>query len=249
MRPPITINKAPTTRYKMPLDLLLYLKLQPLMLCCARAVSGGLFCSSIYIRQMGCSESTNSRPPPALKVNAPKVLNLDGKLVLLGDSGVGKSSIAMRYVNNVFSESFEVTIGGGYLQQIVRLKDGTSLKLDIWDTGGQERYRALLQLYYRDADAALITYDVTNARSLENCEYWVNELRRTEENCILCLVANKIDVPDEEKKVDQRAAQEFAEKFGMILVETSAKTGENINKLFETVAQEIVNKKNLQSRT
>ena len=152
-------------------------------------------------------------------------------------------------VNNVFSESFEVTIGGGYLQQIVRLNDGTSLKLDIWDTGGQERYRALLQLYYRDAHAALITYDVTNTRSLENCEYWVNELRRTEENCILCLVANKIDVPVEEKKIEQRVAQEFAEKFGMLFVETSAKSGENINKLFETVAQEIVNKKNMQART
>lgn len=150
----------------------------------------------------------------------------------------------MRYVNNVFSESFEVTIGGGYLQQIVRLKDGTSLKLDIWDTGGQERYRALLQLYYRDADAALITYDVTNPRTLENCEYWVNELKRTEENCILCLVANKNDVPPEEKKVDIKAAHEFSEKFGMIFVETSAKSGENINKLFETVSQEIVKKKN-----
>lgn len=192
---------------------------------------------------MGCSQSTPVKPPPGLKVNAPKVLNLDGKLVLLGDSGVGKSSIAMRYVNNVFSESFEVTIGGGYLQQIVRLKDGSSLKLDIWDTGGQERYRALLQLYYRDADAALITYDVTNPKSLENCEYWVNELRRTEENCILCLVANKIDVPAEEKKIELRTAQDFAEKFSMVLIETSAKTGENINKLFETVAQEIVNKK------
>ena len=194
---------------------------------------------------MGCSNSSPSKPPEGLKVNTPsKVLNLDGKLVLLGDSGVGKSSIAMRYVNNVFSESFEVTIGGGYLQQIVRLKDGSSLKLDIWDTGGQERYRALLQLYYRDADAALITYDVTNARSLENCEYWVNELRRTEENCILCLVANKIDVPAEERKIDSKTAQEFVDKFGMIFFETSAKTGENINKVFETVSQEIVKKKN-----
>ena len=64
-------------------------------------------------------------------------MNLDAKIVLLGDSGVGKSSIAVRYVNNTFSEAFEVTIGGGYLQQVVRLPDGTNLKLDIWDTGGQ----------------------------------------------------------------------------------------------------------------
>ena len=193
---------------------------------------------------MGCNNSVPAKPPPVLKVNTPsKAMNLDGKLVLLGDSGVGKSSIAIRYVNNVFSEAFEVTIGGGYLQQIVRLKDGNSLKLDIWDTGGQERYRALLQLYYRDADAALITYDVTNPRSLESCEYWVNELKKTEENCILCLVANKIDVAPEEKKVELKTSQEFVEKYGMIYFETSAKTGENINKLFETVSQEIVKKK------
>lgn len=193
---------------------------------------------------MGCGNSSPAKAPEGLKVNTQsKSLNIDGKLVLLGDSGVGKSSIAMRYVNNVFSEAFEVTIGGGYLQQIVRLKDGTSLKLDIWDTGGQERYRALLQLYYRDADAALITYDVTNSRSLENCEYWVNELRRTEENCILCLVANKIDVPAEEKKIDPKDEKDFAEKYGMMHFETSAKTGENINKLFEAVAHKIAEKK------
>jgi Ras-related protein Rab-5C len=193
---------------------------------------------------MGCSKSSPVKPPEGLRVNSvPKSLNLEGKLVLLGESGVGKSSIAMRYVNNVFSEAFEVTIGGGYLQQIVRLKDGSSLKLDIWDTGGQERYRALLQLYYRDADAALITYDVANPRSLENCNYWVNELKKTEENCILCLVGNKIDVSPEDRKVDSKAAKEFAEKFGMLFVETSAKTGENINKVFETVSQEIIKKK------
>ena len=99
----------------------------------------------------------------------------------------------MRYVNNTFSEAFEVTIGGGYLQSMVRLKDGSSLKMDIWDTGGQERFRALLQLYYRDATAALITYDITNDKSLESCEYWVKELRSNEENCMLFLVGNKID--------------------------------------------------------
>jgi small GTP-binding protein len=193
---------------------------------------------------MGCGSSSSNIPAAGLRVNTqPKTMNFDGKLVLLGNSGVGKSSIAMRYVNNTFSEAFEVTIGGGYLQQIVRLKDGSSLKLDIWDTGGQERYRALLQLYYRDADAALITYDVTNAKSLEDCEYWVNELRRTEENCILCLVGNKIDIPIEEQKVNSKAAQEFGEKYGMLFFETSAKTGENVNKLFESVSQEILKKK------
>lgn len=195
---------------------------------------------------MGCgSPSQSKKQPEGLIVNndQKQALNLDAKVVLLGDSGVGKSSIAMRYVNNTFSEAFEVTIGGGYLQQIVRLKDGSSLKLDIWDTGGQERFRALLQLYYRDANAALITYDVSNDRTLESCEYWVNELRNTEENCILCLVGNKCDIPSPERRVDSKRAEAFAVKHGMIWFETSAKTGENINKLFEKIAQEIVKKK------
>lgn len=173
---------------------------------------------------------------------AKRTLSIDAKIVLLGESGVGKSSIAMRYVNNTFSEAFEVTIGGGYLQQIVRLREGASLKLDIWDTGGQERFRSLLQMYYRDADAALITYDVTNDKSLECCEYWVNELRNNEEDCLLFLVGNKIDFPPEERRVDTKRAESFAESNGMIWFETSAKSGENVNKLFERVAQEIYNK-------
>lgn len=194
---------------------------------------------------MGCAKSS-PKQQEGLHVNVErsKSMNLDAKIVLLGDSGVGKSSIAMRYVNNTFSEAFEVTIGGGYLQQVVRLRDGSSLKMDIWDTGGQERFRALLQLYYRDANAALITYDVSSERSLESCEYWVNELRNTEEECILFLVGNKIDIL--ERKIDAKKAEEFAAKNGMIWMETSAKTGENVNKLFEKVAQEIIRKKQME---
>jgi len=194
---------------------------------------------------MGCTKSS-PKQHEGLHVNVErnKSMNLDAKIVLLGDSGVGKSSIAMRYVNNTFSEAFEVTIGGGYLQQVVRLRDGSSLKMDIWDTGGQERFRALLQLYYRDANAALITYDVSSERSLESCEYWVNELRNTEEECILFLVGNKIDIL--ERKIDAKKAEEFAAKNGMIWMETSAKTGENVNKLFEKVAQEIIRKKQME---
>ena len=190
---------------------------------------------------MGCGQSKPKEQPAGLNVDGPrKAVTGEAKVVLLGDSGVGKSSIAMRYVNNTFSEAFEVTIGGGYLQSTVRLKDGSSLKMDIWDTGGQERFRALLQLYYRDATAALITYDITNDKSLESCEYWIKELKSNEENCLLFLVGNKIDIP--ERKVEQAKIEAFAAEHGMIWLETSAKTGENVNKLFEKVAYEIVKK-------
>ena len=110
--------------------------------------------------------------------------------------------------------------------------------MDIWDTGGQERFHALLQLYYRDATAALITYDISNDKSLERCEYWVAELKNNEENCLLFLVGNKMDIP--ERKIELKKVEAFAERHGMVWMETSAKTGENINKLFEKVALEIV---------
>ena len=188
---------------------------------------------------MGCGSSQKKEAPAGLNVEGSKrSVTGEAKIVLLGESGVGKSSIAMRYVNNTFSEAFEVTIGGGYLQSTVRLKDGSSLKMDIWDTGGQERFRSLLQLYYRDANAALITYDVSNDKTLESCEYWINELKNNEENCLLFLIGNKMDIPD--RKVEQAQIEAMAEKHSMIQMECSAKTGENINKLFEKVAFEII---------
>jgi len=193
---------------------------------------------------MGCGRSASKSASKGLSVNSEKKANtLEAKVVLLGDSGVGKSSIAMRYVNNTFSEAFEVTIGGGYLQQVIRLKDNISLKLDIWDTGGQERFRALLQLYYREADAALICYDVTSDKSMDSCEYWVNELKSREEHCLLCLVGNKIDMPQGERRVENKKAEAFAAAHGMLWLETSAKTGQNVDKLFERLANDIVRKK------
>jgi small GTP-binding protein len=170
-------------------------------------------------------------------------VSIDAKVVLLGDSGVGKSSIANRYVNNTFTEAFDVTIGGGYLQQLVRLNDGSTLKMEIWDTGGQERFRALLQLYYRGAHAAIITYDVTTESSLDDCEYWVNELKNNEESCLLCLCGNKADVTSTERRVDPKKAEAFAVKHGMIWMETSAKTGHNISKLFERLGQELITRR------
>lgn len=89
---------------------------------------------------------------------------IDAKIVLLGDSGVGKSSIAQRYVQNTFNDNYDVTIGGAYMQQQLNVK-GTMMKLHIWDTGGSDRFRSLVSMYYRDAICAIICYDLTNERS------------------------------------------------------------------------------------
>ena len=89
---------------------------------------------------------------------------IESKIVLLGDSGVGKSSIANRFCRNTFTEAYDVTIGGAYMQQTVNV-DGTVVKLHIWDTGGSDRFRSLVSMYYRDAVAAIICYDLANPES------------------------------------------------------------------------------------
>jgi len=190
---------------------------------------------------MGCAASQPASQPPLLIV-AKKPQLLSAKIVLLGDSGVGKSSIAQRYVNNTFSDAFDITVGGGYLQQIVRLQDGSNLKLDIWDTGGQERFRALLQMYYREAQAAIICYDVNREKSLESCEYWVNQLKTHEEQCLLYLVGNKSDMHSAERTLSAAKVEAFAVANGMTWFETSAKTGENVNRLFDRLATEVAAK-------
>jgi small GTP-binding protein len=132
---------------------------------------------------------------------------IEAKIVLLGDQNVGKSSIAQRYCKNLFTGQHVATIGGAYLQQKVVLNNGVTIKYHIWDTGGQERFRSMANLYYRDASAAVLTYDITDERTFESLNYWVKELR---DNCdqdklVLCLAGNKCDM--DERKVQFHTAK------------------------------------------
>lgn len=129
----------------------------------------------------------------------------EAKVVLLGDQHVGKSNIALRYCKSTFSSQHITTIGGAYFQQKVILSNGASIKLHIWDTGGQDRFRAMANLYYRDAQAAILTYDVTNETSFSSLDYWIQELSEkanAKSNSILLVLAgNKCDLPQIDKKV------------------------------------------------
>merc|ERR1712205_48184 len=118
------------------------------------------------------------------------------KLVLLGDSAVGKSSLVLRFVRGQFFEYQESTIGAAFLTQTVALND-TTVKFEIWDTAGQERYRSLAPMYYRGAAAAIVVFDITNKESFNGAKSWVKELqRRGDPNVVIALAGNKADLPN-----------------------------------------------------
>lgn len=157
------------------------------------------------------------------------------KVVFLGDSGVGKSSLLIRFHRNEFSDAFEVTIGGAFLQTKVELEKGVIVTLDVWDTAGQERFRSLMPLYYRQASAAVIVYDVGDSKSFQRCDFWVKTLKEQEPNCLLFLVGNKAD--KEIRQVTQEAVAEFSKLHNMYSIETSAKTAKNVTQLFHQIAE------------
>ncbi|KAJ2065326.1 Vacuolar protein sorting-associated protein 21 [Coemansia sp. S146] len=116
------------------------------------------------------------------------------KVVLLGEAAVGKSSLVLRFVNDEFQDNKEPTIGAAFLTQKVRLDDSV-LKLDIWDTAGQERFHSLAPMYYRNAQAAVVVYDITRASSLDRAKSWIKELQRqANPNIVIALVGNKLDL-------------------------------------------------------
>jgi len=161
------------------------------------------------------------------------------KLVLLGDQGVGKSSLALRFVRGEFQENCEATIGAAFLTQTVNVAS-TTIKFDIWDTAGQERYHSLAPMYYRGAQAAIVVYDVTNAKTFSKATAWIRELRQqANSQIIMVLAGNKADMASEKRTVSRDEAQAFAEENNLIFGETSAKTGMCVGEIFMDVAESL----------
>jgi len=160
------------------------------------------------------------------------------KLVLLGDSAVGKSSLVLRFVKGQFHEYQESTIGAAFLTQTVPVDD-TTVKFEIWDTAGQERYHSLAPMYYRGAPAAIVVYDITYPETFARAKTWVKELQRqANPNIVIALVGNKLDLASK-RQVPTDDAQAYADENNLLFMETSAKTGVNVTEVFTAIAQKL----------
>mmetsp|Transcript_7445 Transcript_7445/g.9051 ORF Transcript_7445/g.9051 Transcript_7445/m.9051 type:complete len:219 (+) Transcript_7445:176-832(+) len=167
------------------------------------------------------------------------------KIVLVGDSGVGKSNLLSRFTRNVFCTDEKSTIGVEFATRIVKMDDGKLVKAQIWDTAGQERYRAITNAYYRGAAGAMMIYDVTKQITFQNVVRWLRELRdHASGDIVLHLIGNKVDlVADSEnaREVTVEDGMEFARERNLPFIETSAKTSVNVEEAFLNVVKQIYN--------
>eukprot|EP00913_Durusdinium_trenchii_P011396 g10704.t1 len=154
------------------------------------------------------------------------------KLVLLGDASVGKSCLVVRFAKGEFYEFQEPTIGAAFMTQTVSLNT-EEVKYEIWDTAGQERYKSLVPMYYRGASAAVIVYDITSKESFDAAKGWVTELKGTD--TLIALAGNKVDL-EASRMVEKEAARAYADQMGALFMETSAKSGHNVQELFREIA-------------
>ena len=194
---------------------------------------------------MGCANNSKEQEekktgPLKMKKNAEQNTSKEYeiKICLLGDVSVGKTSIASRFCKNSFNENYINTIGGAYQQQNIILNNGVKMKLHIWDTSGQDRFRSMTNLYYRDAQVAILTYDIGKEETLDSLSYWLKELndKVDQDNMLLCLAGNKSDLEPSKRQVPTSKGKDFAEQNNMIFFETSAKTGAGVKELFQAIA-------------
>ena len=166
------------------------------------------------------------------------------KLVIIGDSGVGKSCILLRFADDTFTDNYYSTIGVDFRFKCVDIGE-RKCKLQIWDTAGQERFKTVTSAYYRGADGIIIVFDQTDRESFNNVQHWIDDISKysTEEPSKI-IIANKEDISDERKSVKMEDIAELEKKTGLEVIKTSAKTGENIDYAFKKLTQKLLIERN-----
>ena len=197
---------------------------------------------------MTCCQNKKTKLPdfkiPKLKIQNETITTSEFKIVLLGDSSVGKSSIVNRYIKRKFSNKYITTIGASFYSKNIHLKNNKLIKIQIWDTGGSERFKSISNIYYRNADGALLIYDVTNENSLLNLNFWIQELKNNVNDLVIGIVGNKIDVNENLKNVSFVKCLDFAKKNGIFICkEISAKSGFGVDDVFYIFAEKIYENK------
>ena len=163
------------------------------------------------------------------------------KITLIGNSGVGKTSIINQYIDQTFDEANAATIGANYSEKVIT-KNNKEYELNIWDTAGQEKFHSVGKHFYKDAYIVCLVYDITSQDSLDQLkEIWYPDIKKYgEKYTILAVVGNKSDLYENDNLADENKAKEFAQSINAIFMLTSAKTGDGIEKLFDTLVDKFL---------
>jgi small GTP-binding protein len=163
------------------------------------------------------------------------------RYIIVGDIAVGKSCLLLQFTSNQFRQTHEITLGVEFAVKTIDINNQT-VKLQIWDTAGEEAFQAITRSYYKGAICALLVYDISRRDSFEHCRKWLNEVKTYgEKNIFICLIGNKADL-EQQRQITYEEGEVFAEENGLMFMEVSAKTAQNINDLFINSAKEIIEK-------
>lgn len=170
------------------------------------------------------------------------------KFIIVGDANVGKSCLLLRFIDNKYRDNHDITIGVEFGMKIIKLDDKL-IKLQIWDTAGQEAFRSIIRCYYRNSAGVILVYDITNRQSFNNVKFWLNEIKTyTSENTSIILVGNKCDLDTSFtdnislREVAENEGKELANEYNLLFVESSAKNSHNIDNIFTILSNNIINK-------
>jgi Ras-related protein Rab-1A len=186
--------------------------------------------------------TTSGSQKIAKKLSKSKQFDYTFKIVMIGDSGVGKSCILLRFADDKFNENFYATIGVDFRFKNVMVDD-KSVKLQIWDTAGQERFKTITSAYYRGADGIIIVYDITDRNSFAHIKDWLDDVNKyTDDNPLKIIVGNKIDLI-KDKQINNNDMKTMTAQTGIEIIECSAKDSIKINELMEIMTKKLIEKK------